>query len=302
MTKPNLFIVGAPKCGTTAWVEYLSSHPDIFFSPIKEPHHFNYDMPKYRWVEEPDRYLELFQSSGPATVVGEASVQYLYSEAAAEKIAEFNPNARIIILVRDQEDFLPSLHNQLVFNGDETIHDFEVAWRLSGKRDDSNIGSFCRDRKLLDYKRSGRFSEQVERYFAHFDAEQIRVVHYRDWTSNPRALYLEIMRFLGLEDDERVEFQRVNEASRRFVNWLTPIVRSPPKWAHKAANLFKAATGIEKLGMRQRILRMNSRSGYLSSASEALKSEIRAYFEHDNQLLEQRIWRPEKWQSSLSSE
>jgi hypothetical protein len=35
--KPNFFIVGAPKCGTTALSEYLRSHPDVFFSSPKEP-------------------------------------------------------------------------------------------------------------------------------------------------------------------------------------------------------------------------------------------------------------------------
>ena len=42
--KPNLFIVGAAKAGTTALVHYLNQHPIIYFSPIKEPHHFSTDI------------------------------------------------------------------------------------------------------------------------------------------------------------------------------------------------------------------------------------------------------------------
>ena len=49
--RPNLFIVGAPKCGTTAWVEYLRTHPDIFFPEIKEPHYFATDLPGMRWTD-----------------------------------------------------------------------------------------------------------------------------------------------------------------------------------------------------------------------------------------------------------
>src|SRR6476619_5970862 len=115
---PNLFIVGAPKCGTTAWVEYLRTHPDIFFPVIKEPHYFSPDIPKPKGFNNfptEDRYLALFAQSGDAPIVGEGSVRYLQSQEAARNIREFNCDAKIIIFVRDQQDYLPSLHNQLVF-------------------------------------------------------------------------------------------------------------------------------------------------------------------------------------------
>lgn len=48
-TGPNFFIVGAPKCGTTAWATYLSNHPDIFVPKAKEPHFFTTDHANYRW-------------------------------------------------------------------------------------------------------------------------------------------------------------------------------------------------------------------------------------------------------------
>lgn len=207
--KPNLFIVGAPKCGTTAWVHYLKSHPDIFFPGIKEPHFFSPDMPKpegFNNFTSEERYLALFARSGNAPIVGEGSVRYLQSEEAAQNIRRFNPDAKIIIFVRDQEDYLPSLHNQLVFNKDECITDFETAWRLSGKRDRTNISAQCRSPKFLDYVAAGAFSMQVERFFKEFPDEQIRVFHFRDWSRNPRATYLEILDFLGVPDDGRREF------------------------------------------------------------------------------------------------
>ncbi|MEE9518630.1 MAG: sulfotransferase, partial [bacterium] len=44
MMKPNFFIVGAPKCGTTSMTEYLKQHPDIFIPEEKEPHYFGSDL------------------------------------------------------------------------------------------------------------------------------------------------------------------------------------------------------------------------------------------------------------------
>lgn len=81
MKTPNFFIVGAPKCGTTAVYTYLSTHPDIFFPErAKEPHHFNTDMPGFRWYPEKDSYMALFASAEAqaASIRGEASVQYLF--------------------------------------------------------------------------------------------------------------------------------------------------------------------------------------------------------------------------------
>ncbi|MDQ3626844.1 MAG: sulfotransferase domain-containing protein [Verrucomicrobiota bacterium] len=289
--KPNFFIVGAPKCGTTAWVQYLGSHPDIFFSTPKEPHYFCYDFPNYRWVKNPDDYLRLFENSGSAQAVGEASVQYLYSEVAAKAIRDFNSNAKIIILIRDQENFLPSLHNQLVFNGDEIIKDFELAWRLSSARDRTNTGWFCRELKFLDYKAAGHFSRQIERYFECFPAEQIRVFHFHDWTLAPRDTYLEILRFLGVEDDGRTEFVPMNVARRRRLNWLTPLIKRPPRPLLAAFRTIKRISGLGT-GLRAKLLTVNSGGGYLTEVRDELRAEVRRYYQTEKVLVEPRIWRP----------
>lgn len=291
--KPNFFIVGAPKCGTTAWVHYLSSHEEIFFSPMKEPHHFCFDLPNYRWIKDRREYLQLFAGSGEAKVVGEASVQYLYSDAAAGAIAEFNPDARIIILIRDQEEFLPSLHNQIVYNGDENITDFEQAWSLSERRHQSNIARSCREPKLLNYKAAGRFNEQIERYLAHFPPEQVRVFHFRDWTRDPRTTYTEMLRFLGVKDDGRIDFPPINEAKQRRINWLTPLVKRPPGWAATLARALRRAVGVDVGQLGRKLLRLNARPGSSNVISDELREEIRQYYAEDNDRLERQIWKPE---------
>ena len=174
---PNLFIVGAPKCGTTAWVDYLKDHPEIFFSAIKEPFHFCDDWPDAWRMTDRAEYLRLFEGAGDAKAIGEASVWYLNSEVAAQNIRQFNPQAKIIIFVREQEKMLPSWHNQIVYAGRENILDFEQAWELSGERDASNLPPRSEMPRLLDYKAAGRFSEQIERFREAFPPEQVRIFH-----------------------------------------------------------------------------------------------------------------------------
>jgi hypothetical protein len=286
--KPNLFLVGAPKCGTTAWVKYLGSHPDIYFCRVKEPHHFSYDFPKWRWFPDREEYLALFRDSGDAPVVGEGSVRYLYSSVAAREIHAFNPDAKILILLRDQEDFLPSVHNQQLYNRDEAIENFELAWRLSGKRAPDSVPACCREASFLDYAAMGRFHEQVERYFNVFPAEQIRVIAFRDWITDPRLTYLDILRFLGLEDDGRVDFPPINEAKYHKSRRLASLTQNPAPWVRRTSSLLTRLAGRE-LGLLTRLRRANRGVGYRLQVGSSLKDEIRRYYEADNRLLSPRI-------------
>ena len=111
--KPDFFIVGAPKCGTTALYTYLKQHPEIFMSPQKEPQFFANDVLGDRrhtctWAE----YLSCFAAARGAKRIGEASVAYLGSPCAPKQIKMFNPAAKIIIMLRNPVDMMHSLHNQ----------------------------------------------------------------------------------------------------------------------------------------------------------------------------------------------
>lgn len=128
MKKPDFFIVGAAKCGTTAMYEYLKEHPEIFMpEDAKEPNYFGSDMnyKSSRLTEE--QYLSLFSDAKNEKRIGEASVWYLYSKLAASEIKEFCPSARIIIMLRNPVDMLYSLHSELFYGADEDIEDFKTA-------------------------------------------------------------------------------------------------------------------------------------------------------------------------------
>ncbi len=83
MRKPDFFIVGAPKCGTTAMKSYLGEHPEIFMPRSdREPHFFGTDLYKRTFIRDEQSYLSLFAEAKNEKRVGEKSVRYLYSEQA----------------------------------------------------------------------------------------------------------------------------------------------------------------------------------------------------------------------------
>ena len=120
---PDFFIVGAPKCGTTAMADYLGQHPEIGMCPRKETHVFATDLSErmaMRRGQRPmsrERFLNLFADLQEERLRGEASVWHLYSASAAAEIAAFQPQARIIVMLRSPVEMLPSLHSQFVFVG-----------------------------------------------------------------------------------------------------------------------------------------------------------------------------------------
>lgn len=297
-TKANLFIVGAPKCGTTAWVNYLQSHPDIFFSPVKEPVHFAFDLPGVRFVKSFAAYQRLFANAGNAKVIGEASTPYFYSTDAAQAIAKYNPEAKIIVFLRAQEDFLPSLHHQFLYSFEENIVDFEKAWRISGRRPPETIPAGCRDPRLLDYATHGRFHEHLQRYLRVFPREQIRVIRFDKWTSDPRSTYLGILDFLGVEDDGRTDFPRLNEAKTHRSEWLGHLIMHPPKFAMVIARLLKSALRKPSLGVVERAAKLIEVPGYRTSVSDELREEIRLFYKEENQMLADAIFT--RGQSSLA--
>lgn len=289
--KPNLFIVGAMKCGTTAWYEYLRSHPDIFMPDLKEPGFFAFDLPKWRGIESEDEYSALFADSGPARVIGEASAIYLMSTTAAQAIRDHNPAAKILIFLRDQEEYLPSLHNLNRLEFAEDTGDFETAWRLSGRRPPETIPAGVEPR-VLDYAEMGRFHEQVARYLSAFPADQVRIFWYRDWVADPRSTYLAILSFLDLEDDGRREFPIVNRGIRFRPRWLVRSLYDPPESVRKVVRLFKRATGMQRATqdkLVEQTVRLLKAPGYKKEISPELRDEIRRYYAADNRLLEEQL-------------
>ena len=134
---PDFFIVGHPKCGTTALYEMLRVHPQIYMPDLKEPWFLASDMrprfqpprsaPPLQTLEE---YLALFRDAEPQQRAGEASSSYLLSHTAAGEIAELCPDARIIAILREPASFLASLHNQLLRTHVETEKDLKRAIEL----------------------------------------------------------------------------------------------------------------------------------------------------------------------------
>ncbi|MGB9496732.1 MAG: sulfotransferase family protein [Dissulfuribacterales bacterium] len=252
MKKPNFFIVGAPKCGTTALSEYLRGHPNVFFSQPKDTGFFATDFPGGRVITRFEDYMALFNEVQPNHLrVGEGSVWYLYSREAVRNIYEYNPEAKLLVMLRNPVDLVHSLHSQLLLSIDEDEKDFERAWNLqelrkSGKR----IPKKCRTPAMLQYRDVGKLGVQMERLLEVFPKEQVKVILFENFVSDTKAVYEDVLSFLGLNSDGRKLFPRVNETSKYRSQLVGHFTQTPPDSIIHVWKYIKDTFGINDFGHR----------------------------------------------------
>lgn len=169
---------------------------------VKEPHFFSPDLPSTSYVRDASSYLDLFSPAGTDQVQGEASVYYLYSKQAAGLIHEKNPEARILLLLRDPSDLVHSLHSQALYNCDEDLGDLAEALAAEADREQGRrIPAAARLPHTLRYRAIVDFEPQVRRFLDAFGRDQIQVLLFDDLKASPELVFASCLDFLGVDPD-----------------------------------------------------------------------------------------------------
>ena len=226
--RPNFFIVGAPKCGTTSLHEYLQRHPDVFMPFYKEPHFFGSDLEGSRFRQfrnKPERYLKLFRDARGESRIGESSPWYLASQLAADEIHAYDPAAKIIIMLRNPIDTMYSMWSQFRYSGNEQIESFEAALdaeadRQAGRR----IRRAAHCITGLYYREMTRFVQQVPRYLERFGRENVHVIVFDDFRADTPAVFGRVLEFLDLEPNSDMTFDVRNPNKEVRLEWLQRLI------------------------------------------------------------------------------
>jgi hypothetical protein len=263
---PNLFIVGAMKCGTTSLHNYLDEHPSISMSTVKEPDIFV----KPNWRDELSRYEVLLNAAAP--VRGESSTSYakypLFAGVPA-RIAAVAPRAKLVYVVRDP---LSRCVSHWVHN-------------VAQGREQRTLSQAVRDFDDPEnsYVWSGRYATQLERFLEHFPLDQLLVVDQGRLLNDRLATVRHVFRFLGVDDGFRsaafdAEFNR-GDRPRRLGSWGTRLRRSPAAALYRRVPApLKPAAGR----MRRRMLSPIERP----ELDPGLSAELSALYEDELARLE----------------
>lgn len=236
--RPDLFIIGAAKCGTTSIHEYLKGHPEVFMSPRKEPRYFAPDLmtglpgKDLQHGKDLDRYLDLFRDAHDEKRLGEASVRYIYSREAAGLIRAFEPNAYIVAMIRNPVDMVFSLHAHRVAGGAEDIPDFEEALAAEEDRRQGRRLPPHSIPEVNQYRARAKFGEQLPRWFEAFGRERVHVIVFEDFVRQPAAEFRRLLEFLDVDPDyQPASFSARNPRHEPKSQALRAVLRSRiPQW------------------------------------------------------------------------
>ncbi|MBF0445136.1 MAG: sulfotransferase [Magnetococcales bacterium] len=285
MNKPNFFIIGAPKCGTTSMAAWLTAHPQIYMSPIKEPHYFNMDH-KHGEIKTLSSYNAQFaDANGQEKAIGEASVWYLTSKVAVANILKFNPDAKFIVMLRNPIEMVTSLHDQMLFSQYEHIEDFTQAWQLQEERKNGKaIPASCVEPQFIIYGDRCKLGEQLQRLYAQVPHKQVHVITMDQLKKDPQKEYKKTLEFLNVPDDGRIDFAVHNLAKAR----RSLPLRKAVEWLGR----LKIALGITGgLGILNAIEKNNQKTRKRPPLPPQTKLILQDHFRDDIHLLEKLLER-----------
>ncbi len=245
---PDFFVVGHPKCGTTAIYEMLRRHPQVYTATgRKETGYFGPQNNPSQHPQTLDEYSALFAPAAPEQRTGELTTSYLRSEVAARRIAELQPDARIIALFREPASFLRSLHLQLLREQVEDESDFGRAIELeAARREGRHVPPRCPRASILMYCEFIQYVDQLRRYHDAFSQDQVLVLIYDDYRRDNAATMCTVLRFLGADDVASLEVfdahPSVRVRSTRAQNMLRATVMSRGRAGRVANAAFKTVS------------------------------------------------------------
>lgn len=230
---PNVFIVGHPKTGTSALYQFLTQHPDIFKADNKEPNYFTKEFVHERFKHKGLRklfaptlkkYQELYSGITTEKYAIDATTHMLFLGKTAKRIKKYNPESKIIAIIREPVSFLQSWHSELVFGFEEDEKDFVKALELEPQR--KNEGAW----RYQHYSDWVKYAEQIERYLKVFPKKQVKIILFDDYKKDNKKIVREVFEFLGVDPNVKIEYGVHNRNKVVRWRWLKRLMQTPFIW------------------------------------------------------------------------
>ena len=216
----GIFIVGAPKSGTTSLHYYLNQHPEILMSSLKEPDYFSHQeilsqglyYQKYL-VDTIQKYHNLFNGEKEAKIFGDSSVSYLFYPEVPKRIKEYNSQSKIIIMLRNPIDRAFSHY----------LMDFRLGF-VSSRFED--VFKKKEGLQFQQYFLLGNYYLQVKRYIDEFRKENVHIIWYSDFQKDSVKEIQKVFKFIDVDSDYKVNVKTIYNKSFMPRNNIVKIIYS----------------------------------------------------------------------------
>ena len=272
MKKVDFFIVGAPKAGTTSLYHYLNEHSEIEMSSQKEPDFFSdqslqkqklyYDKNRIDTIE---KYNSLFERED-VILRGDSSVSYLFYEDVPHKIFTYNPDAKIIIMLRNPIDRAFS-HYLMDYSLGLISESFETIIQKQSKHKNANLF-------YQQYIQVSEYSKQIKRYLEVFFKDNIHFIDYEDFKNDTSDVVSSVFLFLGVNDD----FQPY---LKKKYNTYTAPKNSLIRYVYSFVAFRKMVANILSKNLTKTIRNLLFRSDKKPQLPELTRNFLKKHFESD---------------------
>lgn len=218
--KINFVVAGAQKSGTTALRHFLSQHPQIGVCrpEVREPHFFSRHYLKHALGDYAPYHAMFSPHALAARATGDITPVYMYLDGCLERIRDYNPNMKIIVLLRNpvlraRSQWAMNVERNPAFGGFARSLVSEQVRRLRVPQD---VERFLLQR--------GFYSEQLQRLFRIFSRQNCLVLKHETFRANHAETLAQIYGFLGLDTVPPPVQETVHARA------YTPM----PQWLHAA--------------------------------------------------------------------
>ena len=278
---PTFIGIGAQKSATTWLYDVLSNHPQIHTSEDKELDFFSrYHDYGYQWYEN-----HFAEADDNIRAVGEVSPSYLCSRSAPEAAAKYNPDLKLVVLLRDPIQRAISNHK----------HDVRLGL-LSG--------DISFEQGLINnpaYIQQGRYASHLRRWLEHFPQQNVHVIVYEDIKIDAARVVRDLYDFVGVDVSHECEvLQQVSNPSYLHKSRLVETLRRGARKAVDATGAQGVWRLASKIGLQQLYRKLNwvPAADIIPPVSAASIANLRREFKTEIARLEDLLQRPlDAWKS-----
>jgi Sulfotransferase domain len=223
MKKPHFLIIGVQRGGTSSLFRYLMKHPQIDSPVDKEIHFFDLNYQKGS-----DWYIQQFpffsnynndkKSSSKKMITGEASPYYIFHPLVAQRVKQYCPKIKLIVLLRDPIARAISHYHHCVRFQLEKLP-LNQAFKLEKDRLKGEIEKFKQDEYYYSYNHQhlayisrGRYIKQLKHWRQYFSSEQFLILQSEIFYNNPEQTLNQVTNFLEIDNYKLTEYYPHNQA------------------------------------------------------------------------------------------
>lgn len=199
MNKPTFLIIGAARSGTTTFAHCLALHPQVYLPETQaEPKFFSR---RQEYEKGTDYYLQkYFSAVEKQLAIGEKSTEYLETPVVAERVFRFDPDMKLICVLRDPVERVISNYFWSVFNKVETrTIDQALRTELENDKRAGTIKTDFDSARPHAYIQRSRYYDNLRPFYDRFSPQNIRCVIFEEFVIDRKKIIDDVIAFLGLD-------------------------------------------------------------------------------------------------------